>query len=207
MEWLESLILGVVQGVTEFLPVSSDGHLLVTQQFFAWLTGDRRSGQENIFFDVMLHIGTVAAILVFYRRAILEGARGLLRDDPDVAPGFDRASIVRDLLPGSDVDLPLADNTFTELVGWFDNPGREALPVRLTATAGDELAILLNGQPLAEAISVHETTRYAFELLLPAGPTMLRVAHHQMWKPGRLVLTSSDPDGRPIPWRCNAPAG
>ncbi|MGZ3396373.1 MAG: undecaprenyl-diphosphate phosphatase, partial [Isosphaeraceae bacterium] len=32
MEWIESLILGVVQGITEFLPVSSDGHLVVTQQ-------------------------------------------------------------------------------------------------------------------------------------------------------------------------------
>jgi len=95
MEWLESLVLGIVQGVTEFLPVSSDGHLLVTQQFFAWLTGERRTGHENIFFDVMLHIGTVAAILVFYRRAIKEGARGLILDVPDVAPGFDRASIIR----------------------------------------------------------------------------------------------------------------
>jgi undecaprenyl-diphosphatase len=95
MEWLESLILGVVQGITEFLPVSSDGHLLVTQQFFAWLTGDRRSGHENIFFDVMLHLGTVTAILVHYRRPIREGVRGFVFNDPDVAPGFDRASIFR----------------------------------------------------------------------------------------------------------------
>ncbi len=63
MDWLESLLLGVVQGLTEFLPVSSDGHLAITQQAFARLRGSGRSGAENLFFDVMLHLGTLAAIL------------------------------------------------------------------------------------------------------------------------------------------------
>jgi undecaprenyl-diphosphatase len=107
MEWLESLILGVVQGITEFLPVSSDGHLLVTQQLFAWLTGDQRSGQENIFFDVMLHLGTVAAILAHYRKPIAEGVRGFVFDEPDVAPGFDRASIGRIVMLAAVATAPL----------------------------------------------------------------------------------------------------
>lgn len=95
MEWIESLILGVVQGITEFLPVSSSGHLSITQQGFAWLTGNQRGGRENLFFDVMLHVGTVIAILVHYRRPILEGARGLLYNESDAAAGFDRASVAR----------------------------------------------------------------------------------------------------------------
>jgi undecaprenyl-diphosphatase len=95
MEWLESLILGVVQGITEFLPVSSDGHLAITQQAFAWLTGRSRSGQEDLFFDIMLHAGTLAAILFCFRREIAEGARGLLVGASDVRPGLDRASVVR----------------------------------------------------------------------------------------------------------------
>ncbi|APW59565.1 undecaprenyl-diphosphate phosphatase [Paludisphaera borealis] len=107
MEWLESLILGIVQGVTEFLPVSSDGHLLVTQQLFAWLTGNQRSGHQNIFFDVMLHLGTVAAILVHYRRPIREGVRGFVFNKPDVAPGFDRASIFRIVLLAAVATVPL----------------------------------------------------------------------------------------------------
>jgi undecaprenyl-diphosphatase len=94
MEWLESLVLGIVQGITEFLPVSSDGHLLLTQNFFAWLTGVTKTGKENLFFDVILHLGTTAAILVHYRAAIAQGARGLLGAD-DVAPGFRRAEVVR----------------------------------------------------------------------------------------------------------------
>ena len=107
MEWLESLILGVVQGITEFLPVSSDGHLLVTQQFFAWLTGNQRSGQENIFFDVMLHLGTVAAIIVYYRRPIAEGIRGFVFNKPDVISGFDRASIMRIVVLAAVATAPL----------------------------------------------------------------------------------------------------
>jgi undecaprenyl-diphosphatase len=95
IEWLESLTLGVVQGVTEFLPVSSDGHLVITQQAFAWLTGNARSGEENLFFIIMLHAGTLAAILVFYRKVILQGARGFLLGSKDVPSGFDRASIFR----------------------------------------------------------------------------------------------------------------
>ena len=77
MAWLEALVLGLVQGITEFLPVSSDGHLLLAQSFFAWLTGQSRSGKENLFFDVILHLGTTAAILVYHRKSILQGWRGL----------------------------------------------------------------------------------------------------------------------------------
>jgi undecaprenyl-diphosphatase len=94
MAWLESLVLGLVQGITEFLPVSSDGHLLLTQSFFAWLTGQRRSGKENLFFDVILHLGTTAAILFYHRKSIIQGWRGL-SGAQDVAPGFRRAEVIR----------------------------------------------------------------------------------------------------------------
>jgi len=97
MAWLESLILGVVQGITEFLPVSSDGHLVVTQSLFAWWTGQPQSGdvgKENLFFDVILHLGTTAAILIYYRSTIARGWRGLL-GDLDVGPGFHRRDIIR----------------------------------------------------------------------------------------------------------------
>jgi undecaprenyl-diphosphatase len=94
MEWLESLVLGLVQGVTEFLPVSSDGHLLLTQNLFAWLTGVAKTGKENLFFDVILHLGTTAAILVHYRGEIARGARGLLRAE-DAPAGLRRPEVIR----------------------------------------------------------------------------------------------------------------
>ena len=94
MEWLESLVLGVVQGITEFLPVSSDGHLLLTQNLFAWITGITKTGKENLFFDVILHLGTTAAILVHYRGVIAQGLRGLMGAD-QVPAGFRRPEVVR----------------------------------------------------------------------------------------------------------------
>jgi undecaprenyl-diphosphatase len=94
MEWLKSLVLGVVQGITEFLPISSDGHLLIAQNLFDWWNGVRSSGEENLFFDVILHLGTTAAILVYYRREIATGLRGLL-GARDVPEGFRRPEVVR----------------------------------------------------------------------------------------------------------------
>jgi undecaprenyl-diphosphatase len=93
MAWLEALVLGLVQGITEFLPVSSDGHLLVTKTLFTWLTGQGSSDDENLFFFVILHLGTTAAILVYYRKLIIQGARGLMGAH-DVPPGFSRAELV-----------------------------------------------------------------------------------------------------------------
>lgn len=119
MEWIEALTLGVVQGVTEFLPVSSDGHLLVTQQLFTWLTGSGRPGAENLFFDIMLHLGTTAAILYHYRDSIRLGARGLRTDDPDVGPEFRRPMVARVLVLALIATLPLVP--FARFFkGWVD---------------------------------------------------------------------------------------
>ncbi len=80
IEWIQALVLGLVQGITEFLPVSSDGHLNVVTLLFERLTGKVRTEQENIFFDVMLHVGTLVAILVHYRHEAIAGFRGFLGD-------------------------------------------------------------------------------------------------------------------------------
>jgi undecaprenyl-diphosphatase len=94
MEWVESLVLGVVQGITEFLPISSDGHLLLVQNAFAGLTGQTHSGEQNLFFDVILHLGTTVAILVYSREAIATGLRGLLGAE-DVPAGYRRDELIR----------------------------------------------------------------------------------------------------------------
>lgn len=93
MEWLKAIVLGVVQGVTEFLPISSDGHLVIAQNLFDWLNGVKSTGEENLFFDVILHLGTTVAILVYYRREIATGLRGLLGAD-DVPHGFRRPQVI-----------------------------------------------------------------------------------------------------------------
>lgn len=76
MNVLESLILGIVQGLTEFLPVSSSGHLVMAQS----LLGVEPGG--GILFEVAVHVATLIAIVIFYRRRVTELAIGTLRGDP-----------------------------------------------------------------------------------------------------------------------------
>ena len=66
MTILDSVVQGVVQGLTEFLPVSSSGHLTITQH----ILGVSGTGEENLFFNVMLHIGTLIAVVAFYHKLI-----------------------------------------------------------------------------------------------------------------------------------------
>lgn len=66
MNALHAFILGLVQGLTEFLPVSSSGHLLVLQKMF----GITSEGDGLLIFNILLHVGTLAAVLIVYRRRI-----------------------------------------------------------------------------------------------------------------------------------------
>jgi len=93
MDWIESLTLGAVQGLTEFLPISSDGHLLLTSRIFRVLTGHARTAEELLFFFVMLHLGTLAATALHYRAVIRTGSRGLLNDQ-EVPPEYRRGALI-----------------------------------------------------------------------------------------------------------------
>ena len=65
MNTLYAVILGLVQGFTEFLPVSSSGHLVLLENIFG-------IKNDTIFFDVMLHVGTLLAVCIFYRKTIIK---------------------------------------------------------------------------------------------------------------------------------------
>lgn len=94
MNWLEALVLGAIQGVTEFLPISSSGHLALVEHLFARLHGATMSGPDSLFFNVMLHLGTLVAILAYYRAVVRDGAAGLL-GSKSVAPEYERSRLVR----------------------------------------------------------------------------------------------------------------
>ena len=72
MNYLEAVFLAVLQGLTEFLPVSSSGHLVLAQHWFGHVE------ETNLLFDIMLHCATVVAILVYFRKDWIALARGLL---------------------------------------------------------------------------------------------------------------------------------
>lgn len=65
-ELVRVLLLAVIQGIAEFLPVSSSGHLVVLDQFLQRWLGDLK--QENVVLNVTLHLGTLGAILLVYRK-------------------------------------------------------------------------------------------------------------------------------------------
>lgn len=73
MNVLSSIFLGLVQGVAEFLPISSSGHLALFQYFFGL------NSEESLFFNVLLHLGTLIAIFVYYWRDIVSLCREFVR--------------------------------------------------------------------------------------------------------------------------------
>lgn len=70
MSWLQALILGIVQGLTEFLPVSSSGHLEIGQALLG------TSGEENLTFAIVVHAATVLSTLVVLWREVAQLFRG-----------------------------------------------------------------------------------------------------------------------------------
>ena len=69
MSPLEIILLAIVQGITEFLPISSDGHLVLTNELLA--ARGRTQVPDLLETTIVLHLGTLASVLVFYRRKII----------------------------------------------------------------------------------------------------------------------------------------
>jgi undecaprenyl-diphosphatase len=69
--YLQAIVLGVVQGVTEFLPISSSGHLILVPHAFGWPD----QGQA---FDAVMHIGTLAALVAYFRTELIDLVSGAL---------------------------------------------------------------------------------------------------------------------------------
>lgn len=66
MTYLSSIFLGFIQGIAEFLPISSSGHLAIFQNIFGLIAGEA----DDVFFDVLLHLGTLLAVFVAYWKDI-----------------------------------------------------------------------------------------------------------------------------------------
>jgi len=66
MAWVEAILLGILQGLTEFLPVSSSGHLVLARSLMPDLE------TPGILFEVLLHLGTLGSVLYFFRREVKE---------------------------------------------------------------------------------------------------------------------------------------
>lgn len=69
MDWLQTLVLAIIQGLTEFLPVSSSAHLILPAQLLDW-------EDQGLAFDVAVHLGTLIAVLWYYRKMLLAMVQG-----------------------------------------------------------------------------------------------------------------------------------
>ncbi|WP_437303697.1 undecaprenyl-diphosphate phosphatase [Sorangium sp. So ce388] len=95
MFWFDAVLLGVLEGLTEFLPVSSTGHLILLG---AWLGHESEAAKT---LDIVIQLGAVLAVVVYFRERLAVTVRGILRRDPDslrlalaIAIGFLPAALV-----------------------------------------------------------------------------------------------------------------
>jgi undecaprenyl-diphosphatase len=118
MNIFHALILGAVQGLTEFLPISSSGHLVLIPYFFGWQ-------YQGVSFDVALHAGTVVALLIYFWKDWLKIIKnGFTKKSATVDPSWPYPQnflwlIVVASIPAALLGLPLDK--------WFENNVRSVL--------------------------------------------------------------------------------
>ena len=79
MNLIQAILMGIVQGLSEFLPISSSAHLVFTSNFYKVFKGIEivQQSNEEVFFDIMVHLGTLIAVLIFFRKDIWEICKAL----------------------------------------------------------------------------------------------------------------------------------
>lgn len=151
MNILQSMILGVIQGLTEFIPISSSAHLIIVPWLFGWGEGMLSS----LSFDVALHLGTLIAVLSYFAgdwvRLFKAGVASIV--ERRIGGDADRRMawfLVIGTIPGAVVGL-LAESTIEEL---FHAPG---VPIRPGAMVAMALILALLGALLlmAERLARH----------------------------------------------------
>ena len=103
MDWIQALILGIIQGLTEYLPVSSSGHLAIGQAFFGM-----DDGEDNLMFTVAVHVATVLSTLVVLWREIAWLFKGVVKCEMNAETKY-LLNIVVSMIPVGIVGLFFKD--------------------------------------------------------------------------------------------------
>jgi undecaprenyl-diphosphatase len=148
---IQAVVLGVVQGLTEFLPISSSAHLILVRDLLGW-----EAGSAEIAFDVACHVGTLFAVLIYFR----EDVARLTVAVPDALAGRpgESARVGRLIVVAT---VPIA------LVGWFFGDFVERL--RQPAVVAVALAVGALGILVAERVGSHRRTAESLSLLEAVG--------------------------------------
>lgn len=130
MTIFQALILGIVQGATEFLPVSSSGHLVLVPWLFGWEFSDA----YGLAFNVMLHWGTLTAVIVYFWRDLLAIAQGMLRGVVARQPWGTAQARLGWLLIAASLPAALLGLLLEDLIaGAFERPSTVSIFLLITA--------------------------------------------------------------------------
>ncbi len=147
MDLVAAALLGVVQGLTEFLPVSSSGHLILARAFFGW-----DPGRFGLAFDVACHVGTFLAVAVYFRREVAE----LVRSAPGALSGQDgRWPRLGRLIVVGTVPVAVAGLVFAD---WVEGALRSPAVVAVALAVGG--AGLMLAERLGSQRRDHEDVTY-----------------------------------------------
>ena len=134
MDWLQTIILALVQGLTEFLPISSSAHLILPSQILGW-------PDQGLAFDVAVHVGTLVAVVSYFRVEVrklalggLKSLRGEMSDDGRLA-----WMLVVATLPAAFLGLLFDDYIEANL--------RSSLVIAITTLAGAVLLWVADRRP------------------------------------------------------------
>ncbi len=125
MNFLDAILLGILQGATEFLPVSSSGHLVLAQH----LLGDFE--QVGVLFDVLLHVGTIVAVAIYFWRDLSGLISSLWRRDE----GSKQQRYMVGLLIAGSVPTAIIGLCFKDFfIGLFERPAFVCIMLLVTGT-------------------------------------------------------------------------
>jgi undecaprenyl-diphosphatase len=152
MSFIQVIVLAVVQGITEFLPISSSGHLILGSWLFNW-------PDQGIVFDTAVHIGTLVAVLVYFRREWIQLVTGVASNqlvEIDEVGGAIRARTLGILIVAGTVPLAIGGYAFKDaVVENFRTP--EMVGALLIATA----VVLFVGERLGARVrSISDIGQY-----------------------------------------------
>ena len=188
----QEIVLGLLQGLTEFLPISSSGHLVVVPAVLGW-------DEPSLTFDVLLHLGTLVAVVVYFRHELIGLALGILGRGVDV-PGARRMAkyLLIGTVPAAAAGLVFGDffeglfespyTTCAELVATAfillglerlgERTRRRPLDTGVATGVGVAQAVAIFpgisrsgatiGAGLAMGLNREESTRFSFLLSIPA---------------------------------------
>ena len=149
MTWLQVVVLAIVQGLTEFLPISSSGHLVLVPTAAGWT-------DQGLAFDVAVHFGSLLAVCLFFRReilAILQGAGHFFTQDYQTPEARIALALGIGTVPAAIVGLALA--------GWIEANLRSPAVIVVTLSVYGVIMVLADRLSRRDRIVADVTLRDA----------------------------------------------